>query len=200
MAHKIVYINEELMAEIAEISPTTQEALSQIFDNDLPQNYFSELEEVVMAQHFIENQTLKNNVPSTYFDTLEDKVLVRSVTTKESNKPWYVLNKSWLRAAAIFVFFTSAIVIYKTILDQTDTSSQQLALQENMNSFISQLDDQEVASILNDYTSREDVGILIQSGIVEDINFDDLDNEMYDGANNSILQDILSKEQEVLFN
>jgi len=109
MSQKPIYILEE----IREISQLVAELPFDKLDKSVPMEYFSNLEEEIMAQvalHKIASQVTNPSIPhSEYFDDLEDKIFDK-INQKPASKVRIYSLKPLLKVAA--AIFTACMVYW----------------------------------------------------------------------------------------
>ena len=158
MKHKDT-ITTEIIQELNELAPELNGHFTE--DQMVPETYFDDLEERTIALMHISEASHNDSVPIDYFAHLENVVIGQMTETKK----FMLFRSAYLRVAAlILVTFCGALLIKSSLSTNTSEPAQN---QGNLTEFVNELDQEEIAYLLDEYDTKEDIQLLEQANLLD---------------------------------
>lgn len=152
-------ITTEIVQELNEIAPELNGRFTE--DQTMPEAYFDELEERTLALMHLSEASHNDIVPDNYFANLEDIVIGQMTETKK----FYLFRSAYFRVAALILVTFCAALLIKSSLNTTANEPAQG--QANLTEFVNELDEDEIAYLLDDFDAKEDIHLLEQANLLD---------------------------------
>jgi hypothetical protein len=159
----------------------------KLMSSDVPKDYFSQVAENVLAELEVnlETKTMTSiDIPDAYFQTLPDKVISRinheSTKVRKLSQSTY----KWMAAASIVGLLMISTFIFRS-QSQPVMSVSNVKIEQEISS---SLTDDDVAFIINEYSTQEDLEHIKS---INDISVDEFNSESENQDDHQLLKDLM---------
>lgn len=185
-------ITQEIRQELLDLAPDLH-ALTEDQVGAVPDFYFENLEEQVLSLSAVEQASHTGKLPENYFKSLEKEVMSQIV----ENRRFVLFRSAYFRAAAlILVTFCGALLIRSGMSATSQTSGEHTV---NLTAFVDNLETDEIAALLDDFDSKEDIGLLEQASLLQlEINGEEDETDYFNiDASDATLQEYFDQHIEL---
>lgn len=183
-------ITEDIINEVLEMAPTLHKHILDM-KREFPPFYFEELEERTLSLAALHEISHGTKMPEDYFIKLEDAVIARL----DERKKLRLFRTSYFRVAAFLLISFAAVFLIRNSMQNSINGVQD---QANLTSFINELEPEEIAALLDDYSDKDDINLLVQSQLIDFDDFSESEDAIYDiDANDATLQEYINNNIEI---
>ena len=183
-------ITEDIITEVVEMAPTLHKHILGM-KSDIPPFYFEELEDTTLALSALDEISHGTKMPQDYFTKLEDAVIAQL----DEGRKLRLFRTSYFRVAAFLLISFAAVFLIRNSMQDSMNGVQD---QVNLTSFINELEPEEIAALLDDYSDKDDINLLVQSQLIDFDDYTEPEDAIYDiDANDATLQEYINNNIEI---